>query len=301
MSSLETKSCPVCENTEFKKKFIFDYNQVSICENCNLEFLNPQPSDERLNEIYSKEYFISLEDDKNINFTNTIKQNTANDYLEHLFQKTDLDKKKKNKILEVGCGGGEFLYQAHKLFNFEVFGVEYSDDASKKAEEFLKECNGKVFTGDIFSLSINDYKNFFDVIAFNDVLEHVRNPKTFLQRCNQLLKKNGFIYCSVPSKSSYLAKIMMNNWYEYKTEHIFYFNNSNLKQIFNKNKFSVLDLKNVKKSLTIEYVNEHFKKYKKKFWSDIIKLLTTILPKFIKSKSIKLPTGGVILIGKKRC
>ncbi len=63
----------------------------------------------------------------------------------------------------------------------------------------------------------------FDVITFFDVIEHVRDPETFLKNVHKLLKVSGKIFLVTPSLDSWSAHLLGRHWMEYKVEHLFYF------------------------------------------------------------------------------
>ena len=64
-------------------------------------------------------------------------------------------------------------------------------DLDKRYANFLKKKEIKVFVNKIENL---DIKEKFDLITFNKVLEHVKNPSKFLKNSIKFLKNNGLIY-----------------------------------------------------------------------------------------------------------
>jgi 2-polyprenyl-3-methyl-5-hydroxy-6-metoxy-1,4-benzoquinol methylase len=98
------------------------------------------------------------------------------------------------KILEIGCGFGNFGEQV-KARNPKVkyYAIEKAPDAAKVAETKLDH----VFCVDVESeLLIDDQ---FDCIIFGDVLEHLHNPLEILRKTRTMLKQDGCILCSVPN------------------------------------------------------------------------------------------------------
>lgn len=98
------------------------------------------------------------------------------------------------KILEVGCGEGKF---AQNLIteNREIWGVELNTKAAETASSFLY----RVFDGPIEQNIDNLPDNYFDLIIFNDVLEHLIDPSSVLEQIRQKLKTNGEILASIPN------------------------------------------------------------------------------------------------------
>ena len=107
------------------------------------------------------------------------------------------------RILEVGCGEGAF---AQKLLyeDREIWGVELNKTAAKRASEVLY----KVYVDAIENV-INDLPDrYFDLIIFNDVLEHLNDPRGVLLKIRQKLIYEGKIIASIPNLR--FAKVMFN-------------------------------------------------------------------------------------------
>jgi 2-polyprenyl-3-methyl-5-hydroxy-6-metoxy-1,4-benzoquinol methylase len=85
--------------------------------------INPQPSNERLKEIYSKDYFIADTDLQHKDDITNLKQATATNYLNAISRFSGKTNFKNLKLLEIGCGNGEFLKQA-SLMGYQVFGID---------------------------------------------------------------------------------------------------------------------------------------------------------------------------------
>ncbi len=103
------------------------------------------------------------------------------------------------KILDVGCAAG-FLGHALKLKNnAEVWGVEINKDAAEKALHKID----KVIVKPIEE-ALNDLpNNYFDSIICADVLEHLPNPESVLNRLKEKLKLTGEIIISLPNIMHY--------------------------------------------------------------------------------------------------
>lgn len=102
-----------------------------------------------------------------------------------------------DKILEVGCGKGNFA----KLVDLNNYtGLEFSLEAVA-----LAEANGvKVFPQSIQDHAI-DNEGQYDIVCAFQVLEHVTNIKEFISSMIKALKPGGKLIIAVPSQDSYLA------------------------------------------------------------------------------------------------
>ena len=107
----------------------------------------------------------------------------------HLFEKYDL--KSKSKILDLGCGRGEFLR------GFIDCGMQgYGFDMSDSAKNLCHDAEIKV--GDLNErLPYDD--NFFDVIYSKSVIEHLYYPEKITIEANRILKPGGLIITMCPN------------------------------------------------------------------------------------------------------
>ena len=115
---------------------------------------------------------------------------------------------KKLNILDIGCGGG-ILSEPIARMGGKVTGI----DVSKKNIEVAKAHAHKMGMKINYinsALEQMDFKNSFDVIVNMEVIEHVANPKLFIQNCARVLKKNGFMFIATINKNlkSYLYAII---------------------------------------------------------------------------------------------
>lgn len=97
-------------------------------------------------------------------------------------------------ILEVGCGEGNFGASLKKE-GVTVWGVEYSAEEAAVAGAKLD----RVLSGDILMNMDQLPENYFDVIVCNDVLEHLTDPYTVLEKFKDKLKPDGVVISSIPN------------------------------------------------------------------------------------------------------
>lgn len=101
------------------------------------------------------------------------------------------------KILEAGCGRGEFL------LNFKKLGLDCTGvDLSKEAKSFLKTHQIPVHLCNADKEKLPFKDNTFDVVYNKSFLEHLSNPDFFLKEALRVLKPGGIIICLVPDWES---------------------------------------------------------------------------------------------------
>ena len=288
-------ACLICHGKKNHYDFSVDKYRVEECANCGMMRLNPQPTDSELAAIYNEHYFLATNNkDEEKLHSATLKSSTANRYLDAL--EYYVNKPLTGSLLEVGCGHGDFLVQAAAR-GLSVFGVEYSADAVDIVSKKIGS-QGNIVCGEIINLLESEQR--FDYIVFADVLEHVRDPRQFLKHVHILLKDDGIIMTIVPSIDSFTARLMNNKWMEFKPEHLWYFSKSTLSQLLYSENFGEIKTHYAKKTLSFNYVYEHFMRYPVQPYSKILKIIENILPSSLKKHPIHVNASGIMMIAKKK-
>lgn len=148
----------------------------------------------------------------------------------HFIHTYDLEKK---KILEVGCGQGEFLSVLTE-FEVEAYGIEHKDSLVKLAEEKgLSVTKGFMLNKD----TKVEHAPFDAFLSFN-FLEHQPDPNGMLQGIYNNLTEDGMGLITVPSLEYILEH---NGYYELIRDHLAYYTFDTLEFLLNKNGFDVLE------------------------------------------------------------
>jgi len=120
-------------------------------------------------------------------------QRRADVIISNMMLPTEIDLRKKIRILEIGCGTGELSYLIANITNCIVTGVDLSEDFIKFANENYKLNNLNFLCNDLINENnLNDYK--YDFIIGNGILHHLYyhlNP--FLLCTKDMLNINGKI------------------------------------------------------------------------------------------------------------
>jgi 2-polyprenyl-3-methyl-5-hydroxy-6-metoxy-1,4-benzoquinol methylase len=99
------------------------------------------------------------------------------------------------RIIDIGCGNGAFASLVMQKNNAEVWGIELMEEEAKVAQTVLH----KVFVGNCEKHIENLPENYFDVIYFNDVLEHLVDPYSVLEILKSKLAPDGVVISSIPN------------------------------------------------------------------------------------------------------
>jgi len=286
-------TCLICNNDRVIAGFPFLRYTVFICTKCGFRWLHPQPTDAELAQIYSDQYFLSEGEVEITNIVNKLKRATAGLYLEQ-FINGDSSSTSESSLLEIGCGMGDFLLEAQSR-GFKVSGLEVTDHLVELANRRL----GASSVQKGFIEMANFQGESFDIIAFFDVIEHVRNPAEFLTRVYKMLKLNGKVFIVTPSLDSWSAKLLGKNWMEYKVEHLSYFNKKAMALLLNKTGFHKIRFFSNYKILNLDYINRHFVRFPIKGLSPLLNLTRKLFPDNLAYHPIKVVASGMAVIAEK--
>jgi SAM-dependent methyltransferase len=285
-------SCPVCGNSNFEPFLACTDYTVSekqfdlvLCVVCRLVITSPQPPSEELGLYYQSADYISHTSKSNSlvdsiylavrRFTLAGKKNLAKS-LQH----------KKGKLLDYGCGTGDFLL-ACKNDGWLADGVEPGEAARTLALQ----------KGISVSESLREASNTFNLITLWHVLEHVPDLNQTLQQLYDKLAIDGSLLVAVPNHSSLDGKYYQQYWAGYDVpRHLWHFNQQNMEQLLLDNGFK---LKTVKPMLFDSfYVSLLSETYKGKGLSKFIRAFITGLRSNLAAYKTKEYSSLIYIAGK---
>jgi len=116
--------------------------------------------------------------------------------VKYLFERFDM--KEGMRLLEPGCGRGEFL-RVFKGLGMDAVGLDRSEESRK----LLGEDSIDLVVCDVESdVGLPFPDNSFDVIYNKSFMEHLSQPDVFLREAHRVLKPGGMILCLIPDWES---------------------------------------------------------------------------------------------------
>jgi len=239
--------CPVCNSTtvffEFKTKSqdnLFNTKETTNftkvfnffkCRKCSSKFVNPPPAEKELIEIYQKIYqpksektefkthksFLTnyLKDKQHKILTDKIGLLGKLFFFPLLYttsHEVRIVKKhfaKKIRLLDIGCGTGQFIGIIKKYFSVKsALGIDFSDNS-------IKICKKKGINA--VNCNITDIQDRYNLITAIHVLEHISNPIEFVTQIEEKLEAGGILILSLPNTKSIGRILFGKNWIGFNT------------------------------------------------------------------------------------
>lgn len=178
--------CPYCNKNSSSDEFSINGFHHVTCNYCKTVFVTPRLNDQCIDKLYSEEYYSEMF----INSMIPIFEKRKKLIGERKFKQVLEFSTTKGSVLDIGCGVGEVI-DVFKDNEWDCHAIEFNPGAV----EWLK--NKKI---NVSTVPFDNYESEikFDVIMAWGVVEHVLNPKLFLNKVNKLLKSDGIFVSEVP-------------------------------------------------------------------------------------------------------
>jgi len=98
-------------------------------------------------------------------------------------------------VLDVGCARGRLAGELKRRGTAKVVGIERDEHLARAARDVMDE----VICGDVETLDSNLFHRVFDAVICGDLLEHLADPWSVLEKLRGWLKPGGMLVGSVPN------------------------------------------------------------------------------------------------------
>lgn len=214
----------ICKNWDYRYCLSKESFTLVKCTKCGLIYLNPRPAEKDICKFYPKKYY-----DNSPCFI-------ENKFIKYFSKRKilNIEKfKKGGKLLDIGCGTGDFLSQM-KDRDYDVCGIDVSLQACKIA----RKKGLKIYHNDLIKHHFP--AKSFDIITLWHVFEHLYNPSETLKEIKRILKDDGLLIMETPNIDCFSFKIFKGYHFHLDSpRHLHHWNENSMKQILNKNGFIV--------------------------------------------------------------
>ena len=102
-----------------------------------------------------------------------------------------LDKEKRGKVLDIGCGDGDYAYNLHKM-GFDVLAGDMDVERFRYHNQIkFQKCN--------ITEKLPFEDNSFDYVLLVEVIEHLKNPYDVIRELRRILRPGGGLILSTPN------------------------------------------------------------------------------------------------------
>lgn len=288
MSKPRKHKCPICNSLTTSEYWAMHGYRLAKCLVCSMVW-DPYHLENVLAQ-YDKNYFQN-ENPKGgySNYYEGMKVNrrTFSERLSRIAKKV----KVKTKLLDVGSALGDCLAEAKKMGWKETMGLE----VSKFANDFARKRGLNVKNTIIQKSGIMN--DSYNVVTYQDVVEHVDDPVNELKLVYKILKSKGYVFLVTPDIGGFWHKLLKGMWYHYKPgEHIMYFSQRSLKLALEKSGFKNIETRKTYHVLSLEYILDRLKYYSPLIFENLSKVVSKT--KF-KNYSFRAYTGEIEAWGQK--
>ena len=203
-----------------------EYFKALRCQSCGLVTIEPSLNEEGLSAFYSN--YIQRRFDNESKMQKRQVQYTQD--LSFLYKHIT-----EGVVLDVGCNGGFFLAEFDE--KFQKYGIEIDEEAVKHARDFYGlDVRFEKFGEDTFEA------DYFDLVVFRGVIEHMYDPKSALQRAHEVLKPGGLLFfTATPNLDCLCAEVYREKWNVWHPiEHINIFSADTLHSLLGREHFELL-------------------------------------------------------------
>lgn len=255
------------------------------CPSCQSEFLDPQPSDARLAEIYGPQYYRPWHEETAA-VVRRMKQLTFSPLLDATNATAGA------AVLDVGCATGDLIAEVVRR-GWQGYGVDLNEWAISEADRTVPE--GTFFCGTLHDDPFPGVR--FDAIVMVDFIEHVRDPRAELAAALARLHPGGRLVLSTPAAGSLTHRVTRRNWPQYREEHLTYLSPVGVTRLLQSLGATVESIVPTTKVLTPAYLYGQSQAYPLPVLSRLLKAAWPALP-IPKHRPLKLRMGEMTVVAR---
>ena len=288
--------CPVCGGAAAKSHQVVRAGMVAACGQCNSWYRVPRPTSQDLANIYNKGYYNSWGLDEGEDTTWISKRATFVSILhrvKEVLATRETGCSGNTRLLDVGAATGMLLRTAQEL-GWEVYAAEVNHYST----EILRNRYGaeRIFEGELTQCNFGE--KFFDLITMTDVIEHVLDVPSTLQRAADLLRAGGVLCITTPRIDTLSRVLMGSHWLHFKQEHIQYFSRCGVEGSLRKAGFSDTAVSGHRKYLTYDYVRRQLQTYRHWLLTPIVSFAGCFLPHWLRRRPIGYHCGEMLVMAR---
>ncbi len=220
--------CPFCNYDQFEYVTSrADDLKIVRCAKCDLAYVNPRPIKDVIYKMYLSDYYIG-EAEKGIGYScyrpSVLSMKSTRPFcFNYLKQQINL---RSQRTLDIGCAFGSLVYWMAKA-GAKATGIDLSPDGINWGRKMMHL--------DLRQTAVEELDEpdaSFDIITMIDLLEHVVNLESFMEKVTRLLRPGGIIFLQTPNFGCFPKWQDKCTFLKISLEHLLYFEPSTLDALF---------------------------------------------------------------------
>ncbi|MGM0673448.1 MAG: class I SAM-dependent methyltransferase [Spirochaetota bacterium] len=208
----EEVQCAVCGARESRTRYSLPDARFVGCRQCGHVYQSPRPVFDDLRNRYQDNYF-DYEIENEQAFFRLMLQGLNDISFQHLEDSLNGAR----RFLDVGCATG-MLLEHMKDRGWNVQGVEICEPAARYGIDH-RGVAIKVATLEESTLTAGS----FDVVHLSHLIEHVPDPRLFLEEAARVTKPGGYLVLVTPDLSGFQARLFGRRWRSAIADHLHLF------------------------------------------------------------------------------
>ena len=235
-SMVDNVDCSICGCSKYDQVYLKKGFLYVECVDCNHVFVRNRLKEDALLDMYSSSEIDKL--DRKINQSDQRLSYWGKVYRKYIDYLKSLNISNKN-LLDVGTGTAEFLIQCKNETDFNIHGLDFSEDTLEFNTSLVGEDN-YYYRQKIEDI---DFDRKFGVISLWGVLEHVTDPVAVFKKCYDVLEDDGVLIALIPNIKSHAIKILgVNTPTLNPRAHINFFTDKSIEVLCQKSKMELKDM-----------------------------------------------------------
>lgn len=244
-------ACPLCGRDEAEERWRKDGLRVVRCRSCALVYVNPRLTLAALDRMYNAQtisrmqYYVQTAADDAPSFRKRL------GWVERI--------RRPGRLLDVGCGPGTFLAVARER-GWEARGVDINAASVARCRELGLDAVSGPFPHPAL------VPGPYDAIVFNDVIEHLPEPRVAIAEAHRLLAPGGVVLISTPDVGALVARISGRRWLHLKpVEHLTSFDRRTIARLLGEAGFEVVLCRSIGRNRSLGLILDRLSTYAPRF------------------------------------
>lgn len=197
--------------------------RVHECARCGFAYVSPRPTQEAMLRHYEQEYG---NEDLDQRWRDSVAFDVPGADVRRVERLIGSRGVRGATVLDVGCGPGMLLEALRRRGARQLFGIEPGAEAVRFARGRLPQAT--IIRGTFEDAGGALGQRTFDLICGCDLIEHLYDPRAFVQWARERLTPDGLLYVKTPNWHAVgrYGRSWEGLWRDF--EHIFYFSRSTL-------------------------------------------------------------------------